>query len=1255
MNSRAILLILVAVCLASVAAQASIMVWAGANGVGGDFGTATNWAGHVVPGVNDNPTFFASGITNPVVNIEANHTVYGFVLNGSGTMVLTSTGTSKLTITAPFNGNGYPNPQNLDVGGYGVDTVQIDGYVDASAGGIFVGGTGSGSSTLTGGGTLWGNMYIYSGTCNGNLTIHGNVSVGDYMMNDCDTAFKGKSHVSGSVTLGNDAGDGIPVLFTGGHTIDTDLNVIDAGGGGTVVTLSPHNGASGFDTLTVNHDMTLNSLAVMNFNLGAPGALGANSDDISVAHNLTLAGKVNISALAGFVGGTTYTLMTYGGTVSGSLSVGTAPLSALYAYNITTTGGNVNLNATRSATSTAWNVANGNWTTTGSWDNGVPNSSKGVFLSGAGSHAVNVDSPAAFVAMGVTNGAWSVSGNPISIGSGGLTYLSSGSSTISAKLTGTGGLAVYNGTLTLDTIAHDYSGATLIGTNGTLTVNSSIPNTTSITVNTSGTLNGIATISQPITLSGGTLGGTLTVSNLAVGNSGGVIANSPTINGTVGLSSGTLFLTGTPGGTGTWNVSGGFLSNNATLGSSHPIALTGGTLQGTGTYNNSITFSGSQTAFVSGSPILNGTLTMTSGYKILNVSGTVNGTGAWAITDGVVSNGGTIGSGHTINLSGGVLMGTGTYSGPISLSGTGILSGYPSVTYSGLVTATGGAIGYYPGFEESAKLSTLGLASGTLDVLVPVTGSGAWTVNGGTLNNTGKWGNIVIGGVATNVWFPGNIGSGHPITVSNGGIVKGSGTYNGVAEGTGIFGGSIEVDAGGSLIDSGGTYSGGVTVNGGSATMSAATLGGLVIHSGTYSGSSNINGAFHMTGGSFTGTSTINAGLGAFELDDGSFGDASTTTNITAYNVYLESGTFTGTNNVTISRAGGGLYLNGQAFNPGSAVTGGGTISGNVYMWGSSFGGAHTIVGNVQVGDYQEDGSTPTFYGTSNITGNVTVGVSGAFIGNHTIQGSFTTAVASHAIITPHNSGVLAGTLTVGGDVILDHSTTLNFNLAAPGTNGSGINDLIDITGNLSLDGTLNVTALSGFGIGTYRLFSYTGMLTGAGLIQGAMPTGLGFAYTIDTSTTGQVNLDVVTPYIPGDTDHSGGSTLNTFDIDAIYQHFGAASTSQWKVYPDTNPVGQEDVTYEVSHYMLTNYADANLDRYTDFTDFQVLLDHWQAPGGWGDGDFNGDGTVDFLDFQVLLDYWNPTGWSAGASQVPEPASLSLLLLGGLAVLRRKK
>jgi len=104
--------------------------------------------------------------------------------------------------------------------------------------------------------------------------------------------------------------------------------------------------------------------------------------------------------------------------------------------------------------------------------------------------------------------------------------------------------------------------------------------------------------------------------------------------------------------------------------------------------------------------------------------------------------------------------------------------------------------------------------------------------------------------------------------------------------------------------------------------------------------------------------------------------------------------------------------------------------------------------------------------------------------------------------------------------------------------------------------------------------------------------------------------------------------------------------------------VNQLDVTYELNHYFHTSYGDANLDRATDFGDFQTLLNHWQASGptiGWAQADYNGDGVVDFLDFQILLNYWNPGGWNYAPSQTPEPASLSLILLGALGLVRRKR
>ena len=84
-------------------------------------------------------------------------------------------------------------------------------------------------------------------------------------------------------------------------------------------------------------------------------------------------------------------------------------------------------------------------------------------------------------------------------------------------------------------------------------------------------------------------------------------------------------------------------------------------------------------------------------------------------------------------------------------------------------------------------------------------------------------------------------------------------------------------------------------------------------------------------------------------------------------------------------------------------------------------------------------------------------------------------------------------------------------------TPGGGINDLSAVTGNLSLDGTLNVSEI---GVGsflsatqgdTWRLFTYSGTLTNNGLSLGTVPTlSSGLSFAVDTSTPNQVNLIVV-------------------------------------------------------------------------------------------------------------------------------------------------
>ena len=77
--------------------------------------------------------------------------------------------------------------------------------------------------------------------------------------------------------------------------------------------------------------------------------------------------------------------------------------------------------------------------------------------------------------------------------------------------------------------------------------------------------------------------------------------------------------------------------------------------------------------------------------------------------------------------------------------------------------------------------------------------------------------------------------------------------------------------------------------------------------------------------------------------------------------------------------------------------------------------------------------------------------------------------------------------------------------------------------------------------------------------------------------------------------------------------------------------------------------GDANLDGKVGIADLVALADHYGQPGGWRDGDLNGDGIVGIADLTIIADNYGRT--SGGV--VPEPATLSLLAAGGLALIRR--
>jgi hypothetical protein len=96
--------------------------------------------------------------------------------------------------------------------------------------------------------------------------------------------------------------------------------------------------------------------------------------------------------------------------------------------------------------------------------------------------------------------------------------------------------------------------------------------------------------------------------------------------------------------------------------------------------------------------------------------------------------------------------------------------------------------------------------------------------------------------------------------------------------------------------------------------------------------------------------------------------------------------------------------------------------------------------------------------------------------------------------------------------------------------------------------------------------------------------------------------------------------------------------------------------------------GDANLDGLVNAFDLNLLATHWLQPAGalWSAGDFTRDGKVDAFDLNALASHWQFVSgnlaatlsqfpqFSADAAPVPEPATVSLLTIAGLALLARR-
>src|SRR5690606_291298 len=113
-------------------------------------------------------------------------------------------------------------------------------------------------------------------------------------------------------------------------------------------------------------------------------------------------------------------------------------------------------------------------------------------------------------------------------------------------------------------------------------------------------------------------------------------------------------------------------------------------------------------------------------------------------------------------------------------------------------------------------------------------------------------------------------------------------------------------------------------------------------------------------------------------------------------------------------------------------------------------------------------------------------------------------AVASGGILAP---GTSPGELTMAL-LELDTGSILDFELGTPDTVGDGVNDLIVVTGDLTLGGTVNVTELPGFGSGLYTLIRYGNLVADTGLTIGDAPEEFDFDIAVgNVGVSGAVTL----------------------------------------------------------------------------------------------------------------------------------------------------
>jgi fibronectin-binding autotransporter adhesin len=1265
----------------------------------GNFNTAGNWTGSVVP-QNGDDVFF--GNTNPN--------------NVTGTMDINLNTSTNTLDSLTINSTAFPSYVYVTESAGGallVTNAETIGTTETDNAFIQNGGTNSAGSLNVGSGSI-NNTYALSGTST-SLTVLGTMSLGasgSGLFNQTGgtvTVHLMNSGVNvGLVTLGaNSSGFGTYLLS--GGLLDAD-NVLVGTAGGALFSVS--NGATmASDFITISTTTAANS-AIFNFyngflqgfnnayptivvgtngvfNLQTGGTLGSSGTQPPIL--------VNTGGTFNFAGGSFSATATYGGVnLAGGLLQMNGHNGTLPVFQ--GTGGIVQNNSGTAAVLTvadpyaaalptpiqysfAGNLADGGAASFGLTL--LPGS--GLSLSGSNSYSG--PTTVGGVLQAQSTGAFSPSSNytlaggtldattfnvsvaslagtsgQVNVGAGGTLTAGSGnlSTTLGAILTGGG---VFNktgtGTMTLT------GGGTFAGNmnvlQGAVAVGSlnAIPSGTTLSL--AGTSAGLQ-VNANQTLAGfstGTLNAT-TFSSASV-----LTFGASNVAGTLDAvfsGSGTLVKVGT----GTTTIGFGATDTVANTDSALTIAVNAGTLAlakspGTDAVAGPLMIGGG-TVLLTNSNQIDDSSVVTINSGVLDLNGfneTIGGLGG-SLSASVILGGGTLTVGQSSNTSfAGSLVGSGSFTkngaGTLSLSGSaaaadawtvngGLLILQGTITPAGF-TANGGVLEFNASSVNLANTAIVSNAGGTVEYL-------AANVSNGFLRGGGA-----------QVILPGGTSSFSGITTFNSAMIA----QNGPASLTDYSnGGTFNNNAPLTLVGVVNSTSGIMNVDNAVSTQDFTNDGVMNVAAGATV--SNSLSSMYLGGGSRLTIGSIASPGGVLSLQGG------TTLEVNGA-LLVNNGTISGTTDVNFEglAEGMGTYgaMNvtfGGVFQPGfssgtSTPSQGATISslsGDGTVDNQSAGGLLSL--NVNAG------TVSTFSGViQNTTGTLALNLNGS--GGLTL---LTSSLPSGSQSTNSYSGgttITGGVLTIGSAGALPAGGTV--------VNNGTFNVLADTTsGNISGNGTLIV----GNGA-TLKIAANTGTST---------QISIAIAGTLDlTNNTlhidyGFAKNDPISSIISYLTSGYNSGTWNGVGINSsavVSLNAGQSALIYSVGYADGDDGITEVLPGEIV-IMPTLAGDAKMQGNIVFGDFQLLSQYFGQSGTtWDEGNFTYGSSTNFGDFQLLSQNFGASSSALTAGEiaslngfaaqfgetvasngngfslvsVPEPASLAALAAGGIALLGRRR